>query len=235
MRRFESALTGVTTTGPRISYWAVGFLISIAAHATAAGVWLWRSGPAPIIGIRLEDQGIGVSLGPQEAPPPEVEEEPEPEEIIEERAEDAPPPEPPAEEIEEEPEPEPPAPPREIWIGDATGGDLTLEEYLLVEDWLEQARYVYVQRLRYPEEARRAALEGVAEVIVTVDSRGRVQGWRFSRRTDIPILDREVERVMRSVRRHKPFPQGIRYTRLSFRLPVRFEIYYPDGFGPTGN
>ncbi len=225
------------STHPTRGAWIIGGAVALLVHGVAALPFLEEPAP-PIIGVGPGDQGgIGIMLDelppplpPQPEPEPEPEEpepEPEPEEeVIEEKSPEAPPPEAPPEPREEPraPQPQPQPEPRDIWTGG--GGDLTLEDYLSLEDWLRQAQAQVRGELRYPMDARRREIEGMATVVITVDRRGRVRDWEFIDPTGQPILDAEISRAMRRLRRLPPIPGSISHDRLRFIVPIRFQIVY---------
>ncbi len=223
---------------PTRKHWALGIAAAAAVHLAVG----WSLLPPPPEPISADDvEGITVNLAPPpivDPPPvdepPEPEPEPEPEEeVIQERAENAPPPAPP-------PAPRPPReipevqpqPIPEMWVSGQSSG-LTVSEYATLATWLRAARMAIAAELRYPAEARKERIEGRAEVAITVDRRGRVISWEFKRRTNLEILDREVERTMRRTRRLPTLPRTVRHEQLSFTTPLIFEIVYDDR-APTG-
>lgn len=179
---------------------------------------------------------IGVRLAPIVQPPEDIiPPEPEPEKetpVIEERAYNSPPPKPPAKprKIPDLPDIQPQAVP-ELWLGKGSSneGQMSLEEYLFLQEWLAAARSAVLKRLRYPEDARLNFLTGNAKVIVVADRDGRIVEWRFLNRTGERILDGEIARAIRSIRRLPAFPEGTRYDTLSYLVIIRFELVRPDG------
>ena len=169
-------------------------------------------------------------------PPPEVAPEPETEiPVLEERATDSPPPAPPARprEIPDLPDIRPRAVP-DLWRGGSAGGTVTLDEYLVLRDWLAQARQTVLEQLSYPVEARRYGLSGAAVVAIVTTRDGRITSWSFQQRTGEIILDKEIEATINRIRRLPKFPPGISYDTLTFSLPIRFELVFEDRRGrPT--
>jgi len=220
----------VATDAPSARVWVWASLAAVIAHLAAAIPFLGDPAPPPM--EMAEGPGIGVTLAlviaPPE-PPPATEPEPVQEEpVIEERAAASPPPAPPAKprEAPDIPDIRPQAIP-DLWRGAGVGaGTLSLEDYLALEPWLAEARQTVLEQLSYPIEARKLRISGVAEVIVTSDRNGRIIAWSFTRRTGEPILDREIERSLSRVRRLPKFPDQLAYEKLSFTLPMRFELVY---------
>ncbi len=244
MARPETVRSGEATPGaaerhwsddsspePSVRFWLFGAGAALAMHLAAALPFLPPIDPTP------EDVGvadapvneIGVRLAPlvqppeAEAPPP-----PEPEEeipVIEERASDSPPPAPPDKprETPDLPDIQPQAVP-EMWLGGGSGGSLSLDEYLLLQEWLSDARLAVLRELSYPEEARRQEASGSAMVVITATRDGRISDWYFEYGTGFEVLDREIRRSIRRVRRLPSFPDGTAYNELAFKLPIRFEL-----------
>lgn len=74
---------------------------------------------------------------------------------------------------------------------------------------------------RYPDTAGR--LSGVAEVVITIDRRGRIVDARISRSAGHAIFDREA---LATARRASPYPrppEGIGGKTLTFSVPLRFK------------
>ena len=225
----SSPLGDISSPAPNLRQWSYGLFAALAIHAIGAAPFL----PKPI-DESLTDDGIGepteigVNLAPiiqPPEPPPEVEPEPEPDiPVVEERATDSPPPAPPAKprELPDLPDIQPKAVP-DLWRGSG-GGSVTLEEYLLLKNWLSEARAVILNEITYPPEAATRSLFGSASIIITATSEGRIADWSFQQRTGYTILDREVSRTVRSIRRLPRFPDGISYNTLSFIVPIRFVV-----------
>lgn len=221
----------VDAPAPSARQWAFAAAAAVIIHAAAAAPFLPKleKPDTPEIGLE-EDEGIGVRLAPIIAPPAEAPPEPpepEPEPVIEERADDSPPPAPPKEprKLPDIPDIKPQSVP-ELYAGGAGGGSLTVEEYLLLQDWMTEARTRLLRDLSYPEEARRLGQTGAAMVAIIVDRDGRIVEWAFVQRTGYPMLDREVERTINRVRRLPKFPDGIPYNELTYRLGIQFELVY---------
>lgn len=235
----EGPLGNATTPAPVSWQWMLGAAAGVLLHAAIAWPFLPKPEPAEIGPVEeVEGPEIGVRLAPiiqppeQEAPPPEPEPEPETP-VIEERAEDSPPPAPPKEprKVPDLPDITPRAVP-ELWTGSGSAGDggqMTLEEYLFLQDWLKAARKAVLERLGYPDEALRHMITGNAKVIIVADRSGKIVEWRFMHRTGSRILDQEIARTIRSIRRLPPFPEGTRYDTLSYVVTIRFELVRPDG------
>lgn len=233
----QGPLGNATTPAAKQSHWIIGGFFALLVHAAVA--WPFLPPVAQDLGpVELEPIGpeIGVNLAPivqpppQEAPPPEPETEPETP-AIEERADDSPPPSPPKEprRIPDLPDIKPQAVP-EIWTGSGSeSGQMTLEEYLFLQSWLKAARQAVLERLDYPFEALQQALTGTANVIIVANSDGKITAWEFRQRTGYRILDREIERTIKSIRRLPKFPDGTRYDTLSYTVTIRFELVTPDG------
>lgn len=235
---------GAAPTGaPARAHWIAAALGSLVVHAVAVGVWLR---PEPELDLDADFVAIPIELGPAELPPagrvedfepppPPPEPEPEPEEpdepepdVLAERAEDAPP----VERTAPPPPPPPaPAPPRLTSSagGDATSGfglygDLSLAEYQMVALYIDRAGMPFIRALTYPEAARRRGLSGLGKLHVTVNRAGRIVDIGLYESTGHAVLDAELRRVMRQVRRLPPLPDAFPRETLTFGVPVRFEM-----------
>ncbi len=233
-----SVLGDISAPSPRGRQWLLGGAAALAVHAIAAAPFLPapEENTAPVIEAPAETNEIGVSLAPVVQPPePPPETQPEPEQeipVIEERATNSPPPAPPAEprRIPDLPDIRPQAVP-DLWRGASGGGTVTLDEYLLLRDWLSAARQAVLEQLSYPVEARRYGLSGSAVVAIVTTREGRITGWSFQQRTGEIILDKEIEDTIGRIRRLPKFPPGISYESLTFSLPIRFELVFQDRRG----
>jgi len=236
----RTPLGDVGSPAPSAREWAAGIAFACIVHALAALPFL-APAYAPVddvVEVAPEGDEIGVRLAPLVQPPEAVEPPPpEPEietPVIEERAADSPPPAPPEKprETPDLPDIRPTAVP-EIWFGSqGGGGGLTLDEYLLLRDWLAEARKEVLKTLSYPEEARRAGESGSAEVVIIATRNGRIRDWYFQKRTGSSILDREIRRSIGDVRRLPRFPEEAAYEELAFMLPIRFELVVSAGRTP---
>lgn len=229
----EEILGDLATPAPTRFQWFLGGLFAVVVHTLAALPFLPEPEPAPELGSGPSEISMEVRLAPiiqppaQETPPP-----PEPdieEQVIEERAEDSPPPAPPAtpREIPELPDIRPKAVP-DLWTGEG-GGQLTLDEYLALQDWLRQAHRAVLGAVRYPESLRSREITGNARIVIVADRQGNIVEWRFLSRTGSDLLDREVERAIERIRRLPPFPEDTPYETLSYVVTIRFELVRADG------
>ena len=231
----EQSYGEISAPAPSRKLWLVGLSVALLAHLIAAAPFLAPVGQEIDPGLGEEEgPGIGINLAPLIAPPEETAP-PEPEppvepQVIEERAQDSPPPAAPAKprEMPDLPDIRPQSIP-DLWLGGG-GGTLTLEEFLFLESWLAAAREVLLNEMSYPFEARKFALSGSAEVIITSDRNGRVIGWNFRRRTGHAILDREIERSIRRMGRLPRFPEGTTHDQLSFMVPIHFQLMFQGQF-----
>lgn len=239
-KAMSSPLGDISSPAPSLRQWLYACFAALVIHGIAAAPFLSAPVDEPLITDGIgEPTEIGVSLAPVVQPPepaPEVQPEPEPDiPVIEERATDSPPPAPPAKprEIPDLPDIRPQAVP-DLWRGSG-GGSVSLEEYLLLKDWLNEARSVILNELSYPPAALRESLSGSSSVIITATREGRIVNWSFRQRTGVPILDREVQRTINSIRRLPKFPDGIPYDTLNFIVPVRFVLMLDDGSIQSGD
>lgn len=230
-RGIDQVFGNVRPPAPGNLLWGGGFALALAIHLAAAVPYLAE--PVEAVMVAMDTQkAINVSLAPMVAPPKqETPPEPKPEEPsvqkLEERMENSPPPAPPAKprEAPDMPDIIPQAIP-EIWGGSSTGGTLTLEEFLASEQWLSKVRMEILKNLDYPFEVRRRNLTGKARVVVTAHRDGYIDSWHFKQETAHPALNRLVESALKRTRRISKIPANIEYDRLSFTLPIRFELVY---------
>ncbi len=240
-------LTAAPTGAPSRAIWITAALVSLAVHV---GVAVWMLRPEPALEFDEDLIAIPIELGPAEAPPagriedlepppppppepepePEIEPAPEPE-VPTERAEDAPDP------VQETPPPPPrPAPPEdpprltssaggEATEGFGFDGSLSLEEFQMVARYIDTAAAPFIAELRYPRAALRRELEGTGMILVRVNRSGRIVESRIYTSSGEPILDAELRRVIRAVRRLDPLPPGFPREELVFLVPVRFELF----------
>ena len=226
------------------SGWALALAAAGAMHAAAVYAYFYENPLAePPVVPSPDEQEIGVMLTPpappavEEAappppppPPPEIEipETPAPEPAVPlERAEEAPPPmeitarefAPPQEEPVRRASRTTPA--REGGSGDPR---FTAEQYPIFRAYLREVRLVYVSELRYPAAAERRRLEGRGVLRVRVTSEGRVLDWTLQQSVGHAILDREVERAARRVRRLPPIPDALPYQELLIDVPITYQI-----------
>lgn len=75
---------------------------------------------------------------------------------------------------------------------------------------------------RYPKEARRDRLRGVAVVSFTVSRSGGVSGVRLARSSGHKVLDQEAIAMVGRASPMPPIPQSIRDNRITFQAPVNF-------------
>ena len=174
--------------------------------------------------------GWAAAPPPPPPPPPDIElpdppaEEPS---VLAERADDAPEP------IEitarrfAEPDAEPVRRASAVSEGREGGsGDprFTAAQYPIFQAYLREVRIIYVGELRYPAAAERRRLQGRGVLRVRVDRSGRVQDWTLQRSVGHAILDDEVRRAARRVRRLPPLPDALLYESLLIDVPVTYQI-----------
>ena len=86
------------------------------------------------------------------------------------------------------------------------------------------ARYLRNPAPAYPEEARRAGIEGTAYLRVSIDARGRVQSVRLSRSSGHRILDDRALATVRARWRFKPaLRNGVPVSSQAI-VPIRFVL-----------
>lgn len=196
------------------------------------------SGPVTRTIVQLGDPEAPPEAEPEPVPPPPSEPEPEPEPTkLAERAENAP--EPTA-----EPEPEP----QEVEVTfseevfGAEDGELTDEETTqsdasasgqpgdsasgaaaaLPLPYVELSTRKYLERVRYPARAEKRNIEGVGLLQVTVRRDGTVVSWEIIESSGSPILDQEIRRVARQVRKLDPLPPDYPADEATFIVPFNF-------------
>ncbi|MGF1462041.1 MAG: energy transducer TonB [Maricaulaceae bacterium] len=242
----NSALGDAKPGAPNLAHWSGAIMAAVVVHGAAAYTILKPLPEDPPPPVEEIGQEIGISLAPpapvggvlpdpvppppEPEPEPEVEPEPEPEpDIIKERAEDAPPPKP-LETRAPKVQPKPTARPSSVRPPDGGGGQtgygadgsLSLAEFRLIQDYLREARRVYMSEVRYPFEARRQSLQGRGVLHVTVNRRGRVQAWQVREAIGSAMLDREIERVAKRVRRLPRLPEAFSRDLLVINVPIHF-------------
>ena len=167
---------------------------------------------------------------PPPPPPPDIElpDMPEPEPTVPlERAEEAPPPM----EITAREFAEPDAEPvrrastttaaREGGSGDPR---FTAAQFPIFRAYLREVQMTYAAELRYPRSAERDRLQGRGVLRVRVNRDGRVENWRLHQSVGHAILDREVERAARRIRRLPRVPDALPYESLLIDVPIAYQI-----------
>ena len=101
-----------------------------------------------------------------------------------------------------------------VGLGDQDAQATYLAE---LQSWL--ARYK-----EYPYSARRRGLEGRAILRFTVARSGDVLDYRLDQSTGVPILDREVEKMIERARPLPPFPPGLNRETLNISIPIKFDL-----------
>ncbi|MEO1787465.1 MAG: TonB family protein, partial [Pseudomonadota bacterium] len=166
---------------------------------------------------------------PPDAPPPEPAAEPQ---APTERAEDAPPPAPPPQPRPVTPPapsdgrlssgfgepgppspgpPPPPPPPRDL--------DRSFVQYSVNQ---------YIGRVRYPRDALKRQLQGTGRLRVVISRSGEVQSWEIIESTGQRLLDREIERVAKSVEQLDPLPDYYERPRAILIVPFSFVMDIPE-------
>jgi len=228
----------LNTTG-----WTLALVLAAAAHGAAAFIWFYEAAPEPVLAAPApEEQEMMVMLTPPAPPaveaaappppppPPDIElpDMPEPEPSVPlERADEAPPPmEITAREF-ADPEDEPvrrastTTAAREGGSGDPR---FTADQYQVFRIYLREVQMTYAGQLRYPRSAERERLQGRGVLRVRVTRDGRVQDWILHQSVGHGILDREVERSARRVRRLPPLPDALPYETLLIDVPISYQI-----------
>lgn len=83
--------------------------------------------------------------------------------------------------------------------------------------WLERHK-------RYPQQARAQRIEGAAVLAFTVDAGGRVLGYSIQRSSGHPILDAEVDAMIRRAQPLPPIPPDLGRNQISVSVPVQFSV-----------
>lgn len=227
--------------------WAALAATAAAAHLVVAAIWFAEPAPEPMQVMAPDQDEIAVLLTPpgpppvEEAappppppPPPDIElpDEPAPPEpeVLAERAEIAP-------EVSEvtnrrlaEPDAEPVRRASTTTQAREGSGDprFTAAQYPIFVAYLREVRLEYVAEVRYPPRAERERLQGRGILRVRVDRRGRVLDWELRESTGHRILDSEVERVARRVRRLPGVPPELPYETLVIDVPITFQLVWVE-------
>ncbi|MEO1039089.1 MAG: TonB family protein [Pseudomonadota bacterium] len=228
--------------------WVAALALAALAHAAAAAVYFSEPlGEEPPVTSAAPEEAITVMLAPPAPPaaeaaappppppPPDIElpdppaEEPP---VPAERADSAPPPTQITARRFADPEDEPVRRASAFSAGrdGPASGDarFTAEQYPIFQAYLREVRLTYVGELRYPGSAERQRLQGSGVLRVRVTRQGRVEDWVLHRPIGHAILDREVERAARRVRRLPPVPDALPYETLLIDVPVIYRIVTVD-------
>jgi TonB family protein len=79
-------------------------------------------------------------------------------------------------------------------------------------------------KLRYPEAAREASIEGRSVVRFLVDEKGAISQIEIIRTSGSPLLDEEAKRIVGIMPKWIPGTRGKRIIRTYFVLPVMFRL-----------
>ena len=102
--------------------------------------------------------------------------------------------------------------------GDAAAGFLP---GVAADAYAAQVQRLLARRKRYPAQARARRIEGAGVLAFTVAADGAVQGARLARSAGHPLLDAEIEAMLRRVGKLPPPPQG---RPLALTAPVTFRL-----------
>ena len=104
----------------------------------------------------------------------------------------------------------------------------TAAQYPIFRAYLREVQMAYAGELRYPRSAERERLQGRGVLRVRVNRTGRVEEWRIQQSVGHAILDREVERAARRVRRLPRVPDSLPYESLLIDVPITYQIVMVD-------
>ena len=91
-------------------------------------------------------------------------------------------------------------------------------DYLaLLRSWLERHK-------EYPRRAQLRRQEGTALLYFVMDRQGRVLSYRLQRSSGYPILDGEVEEMIRRAQPLPAVPSSFGGASLEFVIPVQFHL-----------
>ncbi len=89
----------------------------------------------------------------------------------------------------------------------------------------ENALYKFLaENTKYPEPAKENGITGTVWVQFIIDKDGKVTNVKVVRSVD-PYLDKEAERVVKSMPKWKPASQRGKPVRVIFQVPIRFELF----------
>ena len=244
-RVLASPLGDVPLPGPGPRHWALAGVLAVALHLLGVAVWLAipKAEPEP---VETETMTV-VALGPPggrietfEPPPPE-EAPPAPEAAanrLTERSRDAPP-------IVRTPPPAPPPPDARLSSGIGGGGEAPAPplpepappppppppppaepalDPAAMRAYARDASQLILERLVYPEDARREEVEGRAQIRLVIARDGSLLSHEILKGTGHAGLDRAVDRAVRDVPRFPRLPRGYREPQLNFIVSVRFTL-----------
>lgn len=77
---------------------------------------------------------------------------------------------------------------------------------------------------RYPDRARRLRQQGTVRVSFTIDRQGRLISHRIVGASGYPLLDQEVDALVRRASPMPPFPAGLTQSQLTITVPISFNL-----------
>lgn len=226
--------------------WAIALITAGVLHAGFAAWWFYEAEDTLPPPPPLEETEIGVMLTPPAPPEVEAAAPPPPPPPPDIELPDIPAPEPtvPLERAEEAPEPveitarefakpdEEPVRRASTTTAGREGGSgdprFTAAQYPIFQAYLRQVQIAYAGELRYPPSAERRRLTGRGVLRVRVGRDGRVLEWAVHQSVGHLILDREVERAARRVRRLPPIPEALPYESLLIDVPINYQIVFVE-------
>jgi protein TonB len=243
MSRLASPLGDVELAPVQPRHWAVAAVAAVALHVGGVALWLAlpAAEPAPAEAETMTMVALGPPGGRLETfePPPPEEAPPAPANAanrLTERAADAPaivrtaPPEPappdarlssaiggggegaPAPVVEPAPPPPPPPAP-EPRLDPAA-----------MRAYARDASQLILEQLRYPEDARRAEIQGRAQIRLLIGRDGRLMAHEVLTSTGHARLDEAINQAVMDVRRFPPLPRGFPEPQLRFIVSIRFTL-----------
>lgn len=101
---------------------------------------------------------------------------------------------------------------------------LTVGAGAMPPSYLDELRARLARNKTYPRRARRLDLEGRAVFYLVINRDGELVKWTFRQRTGHDILDRAVERMIKSATPLPPFPSDMSGQRLELTIPVTYQL-----------
>ncbi|MFN3590614.1 MAG: energy transducer TonB [Thermaurantiacus sp.] len=242
MTRLASPLGDVELAPVQPRHWAIAAAAAVAMHVGGVAVWLAlpEAEPEPVSAETMTIVALGPPGGRLESfePPPPEEAPPEPEAAanrLTERAADAPP-------IVRTAPPEPPPPDARLSSAMGSGGEGALPPLIepappppppspeprlepgAMRAYARDASQLILERLRYPEDARRAEVQGRAQIRLVIARDGRLISHELLTGSGHARLDEAVNAAVLDVRRFPALPRNYPEPQLRFIVSVRFTL-----------
>ena len=226
-KTWSSPISSAIPPIPNNMHWALGVFCATIILASATYGFIDKGVPIDD-NSNAEVETIIVSLGapaqrlepPPVMPEPEIPPEPEPQPLVKtERAEEAPPPKPP-----ETPRRPPIVQPEPGPLSSGFTEAPVVPPPTLDQHFIDISMHAYISRVNYPYNALRNRVQGVGMIRVTIDRKGNVTSWEFTKSSGSQILDKEISRVASKVKKLDPLPDNYPFPRARLIIPFSFVL-----------